>query len=107
MMIYEALEGLGVPVCHPPYMGSEDTYITYQILGQEGQIYAEGNEAETAVSYAVNIFAGAFSGALLEAVLTALREEGYIATVEMETYDKETAQTQISITATIEGAAYG
>ena len=23
--IFEALENLGVPVCHPPYKGSEDT----------------------------------------------------------------------------------
>ena len=36
MMIYEALEDLGVPVCHPPYKGGEETYITYQLLGQSG-----------------------------------------------------------------------
>ena len=49
MMIYEALSSLGVPVCHPPYKGAEETYITYQLLGQSGQLYAEGGEAETGV----------------------------------------------------------
>ena len=49
MMIYEALSSLGVPVCHPPYKGAEETYITYQLLGQSGQFYAEGGEAETGV----------------------------------------------------------
>ena len=61
MMIYEALADLGVPVCHPPYKGGEETYITYQLLGQSGQIYAEGGEAETGVQYAVSIFAEGFA----------------------------------------------
>ena len=61
MMIYEALSSLGVPVCHPPYKGAEETYITYQLLGQSGQLYAEGGEAETGVQYAVSIFAEGFA----------------------------------------------
>ena len=52
MMIYEALADLGVPVCHPPYKGGEETYITYQLLGQSGQLYAEGGEAETEIGRA-------------------------------------------------------
>ena len=107
MMIYEALADLGVPVCHPPYKGAETTYITYQLLGQSGQIYAEGQEAETGVMYAVSIFAEAFAGALLRRVKAALETAGYIATVEMETYDKETGRTQIALIAETEGGAYG
>ena len=64
MMIYEALSSLSVPVCHPPYKGAEDTYITYQLLGQSGQIYAEGGEAETGVQFAVSIFAVGFAADL-------------------------------------------
>jgi hypothetical protein len=37
MMIYEALADLGVPVCHPPYKGAEETYITYQLLPRKYQ----------------------------------------------------------------------
>lgn len=107
MMIYEALADLGVPVCHPPYKGAEETYITYQLLGQSGQIYAEGSEAETGVQYAVSIFAGGFAARLLRSVKTALEAAGYIATVDMETYDKETGRTQIAIIAETEGAEYG
>ena len=107
MMIYEALADLGVPVCHPPYKGAEETYITYQLLGQSGQLYAEGGEAETGVQYAVSIFAGGFASRLLRSVKAALEAAGYIATVDMETYDKETGRTQIALIAETEGAEYG
>ena len=107
MMIYEALADLGVPVCHPPYKGGEETYITYQLLGQSGQLYAEGGEAETGVQYAVSIFADRFDSGLLTRTKDALEAAGYIATVDMETYDKETGRTQIALIAETEGAAYG
>ena len=107
MMIYEALSSLGVPVCHPPYKGAEETYITYQLLGQSGQFYAEGGEAETGVQYAVSIFSEGFAAGLLQRTKTALEAAGYIATVDMETYEKETGRTQIALIAETEGAAYG
>ena len=107
MMIYETLADLGVPVCHPPYKGGGETYITYQLLGQSGQLYAEGGEAETGVQYAVSIFAEGFAVDLLQRTKVALEAAGYIATVDMETYDKETGRTQIAIIAETEGAEYG
>ena len=76
MMIYEALSSLGVPVCHPPYKGAEETYITYQLLGQSGQLYAEGGEAETGVQYAVSIFAEGFAAGLLKRAKAALEAAG-------------------------------
>ena len=107
MIIYEALSSLGVPVCHPPYKGGEETYITYQLLGQSGQLYAEGGEAETGVQYAVSIFSERFAAELLKRVKAKLEAAGYIATIDMETYDKETGRTQIALIAETEGAAYG
>ena len=107
MMIYEAMAALGAPACHPPYKGGEKTYITYQLLGQSGQIYAEGGEAETGVQYAVSIFADGFSADLLQRTKAALEAAGYITTVDMETYDKETGRTQIALIAETEGEAYG
>ena len=38
---------------------------------------------------------------------TALEAAGYIVTVDMERYDKETGRTQIAIVAETEGAVYG
>ena len=106
-MIYEALEGLGLPVCHPPYKGAEQSYITYQLLGQSGQIYAEGREAETGALYAVSIFAEVFDAEILSRAKAALEAAGYIATVDMETYDQETGRTQIALLAECVGAEYG
>lgn len=107
MMIYEALAGIGVPVCHPPYKGAEETYITYQLLGQTGQIYAEGREAETGAAYAVSIFAEGFAADLFRRTKAAMERAGYIVTVDMESYDKDTGRTQIALVAETEGAVYG
>lgn len=107
MKIYEALELVGVPVCHPPYVGDAHTYITYQLLGQDSVLYAEGKEQETAVTYAINIFAEKFTAGIVALTKFALETAGYIATVETEVYDGATGTTQVSIIATKEGAEYG
>ena len=44
---------------------------------------------------------------MLQRTKAALEAAGYIATVDMETYDKETGRTQIALIAETEGAAYG
>lgn len=107
MKIYEALELVGVPVCHPPYVGDAHTYITYQLLGQDGVLYAEGKEQETAVTYAVNIFTEKFMAEIIALTKLALETAGYIATVETETYDGTAGTTQVSLIATKEGTEYG
>lgn len=107
MKIYEALELVGVPVCHPPYVGDAHTYITYQLLGQDSVLYAEGKEQETAVTYAVNIFAEKFTAGIVALTKFVLETAGYIATVETEVYDGAKGATQVSIIATKEGAEYG
>lgn len=107
MKIYEALADLNVPVCHVPYKGDAGTYITYQLLGQNGQIYAEGTEGATAVIYMVDVFEEVFSGTLVESVKEALEQAGYIAIIEMEDYDERTDSNHVSIYAEIEGAQYG
>lgn len=107
MKIYEALAGLNVPVCHPPYKGDSETYVTYQLLGQTGQIYAEGSEAETAMSYAVSVFSDTANLTLAQEVKAALEAAGYVATIDMETYNAETGRVQVAIVAETEGAVYG
>lgn len=107
MTIYEALRSLNLPVCHPPYKGDAETYITYQLLGQIGQIYAEGKEAETAVSYAVDIFSTFFNASLFVQVKQLLEAAGYVVTVDMEYYNQEKDISQMSLLVAIEGGQYG
>ena len=52
-------------------------------------------------------FAESFAADLLQRTKAALEAAGYIATVDMETYDKETGRTQIALIAETEGAEYG
>ena len=41
MTIAEILKD-GYTICHPPYMGDQRTYITYQCMGQVAILYADG-----------------------------------------------------------------
>lgn len=107
MTISDALRDIGVPVCHPPYRGPEETYITYQILGQAARVYAEGTEAETATQFAVSIYAEGCRAALIRETKAALERAGYIVTVDMEHYDREIRRTQVAMIAETEGAVYG
>lgn len=106
--IAEALAALPYPCCHPPYRGGADKYITYQLLGQSGVLYAEGCEAETAVGYMVHLWcAGSGVYDLLRQVKPLLEAAGYIVTVDVEIYEKEARLHRIVLTANTEGAVYG
>lgn len=109
--ILEALERIGYPVTHPPYIGNAPKYITYNLLGQLGQIYAEGVEAETGVYWAVDYFAAALDGldhqADIRAIKTALEAAGWIVTVQQEIYDAADSRYHVAMTAYAVGELYG
>lgn len=107
LTIAEALESSEVPVFRVPYTGSAPAYITYQLLGQTGQIYAEGREAATGVSYAVNIWSPGYSAVLMLNTKALLEAAGYIVTVDMENYDHDMDIHQSTLVASIEGSVYG
>ena len=106
--IQEALNGLSYPVCHPPYRGSETQYVTFQLLGQASILFAEGEEKETGVAYAVNVYCG--SPDIMEMALSvkaALQEAGYVVTIEPETFEKEAGLRRILMTVKAVGPVYG
>ena len=107
MTIFEALAPMGCPVSHPPYYGKEPLYITYQSLGQLGQIYAEGQEAETCTSFAINLYFSKLDPTKIFAVKSLLQQAGYIVTVDGEIYESAEARTRIMMTAEREGEQYG
>lgn len=107
-MIAANLQALGISVCHPPYLGSERKYVTYQFIGQDGVLYAEGREQETGVMYAVNVYAErkeVFT--LMLDVKSTLEAAGYIVTVDTEIYEETEKLHRIVLTAAREGAVYG
>lgn len=107
MTIFEALAPMGCPVSHPPYYGKEPLYITYQSLGQLGQIYAEGQEAETCSSFALNLYFSKLDPAAIQTVKRLLQQAGYVATVDGEIYEAAASRTRIMMTAEREGEQYG
>ena len=109
MEINKALEPIGIPVCHPPYSGSEDTFVTYKFIGHRSAIYAEGQETETGVAFSVDLYtnrSGVDTQEILKNIKTLLNGTGYICTVDMETFEKDTKILHYSLTATREDAVY-
>lgn len=107
MTIAQALAGLAIPVCHPPYTGDAPDYVTYQLLGQTAVLYADGMEQETVTSFVVNLYTTGRYTALLLAVKAALQAEGWIVVVDQEFYDDSVGKYRVVMTADREGAVYG
>lgn len=95
-------------VCHPPYMGNERTYVTYQCMGQTGTLYAEGTEKETGVMYAVDYYTDTppFEIAI-EDIKTRFAAAGWNCAVEAEIYETDTGLYHIAMTAVGVGGIYG
>lgn len=102
MTIHEALQPLGLPVCHPPYKGNEPKYICYQILGQIGQIYAESREAETAMSWVLELISPVYDPAFVRQTKAALEAAGYIVTIDGSIYNSDKSCCQVTLIAEIE-----
>lgn len=107
MTIPEAIMPTGIPCSHPPHKGAADVYVTYQLLGQTGILYADGKEQETAVSYSVDLYVKGDYIADMIKVKTALETAGYIVSIDTEYLENDVDLYHVSMTATIEGAAYG
>lgn len=108
MTIAEILKEHEIPACHPPYLGAARRYVTYQFIGQDGVLYAEGKEQETGTMYAVNVYAERKDVfALMLEVKSLLESVGYIVTVDTEIYEETEKLHRIVLTAAREGAVYG
>ena len=108
MTINSALAALKLPITHPPYKGEADEYVTYQLITQSTTLYAEGNEAETSVLYAVDYYTktAPFAEKLLE-IKRLLQTAGWTCTVNAEDYEPDTGLYHIPMTATRVGGIYG
>ena len=108
MTIVQALSQIGFPVCHPPYGGGARKYLTYQIIGQTGAIYAEGKEAATGTTFGLDLFTDSPPFAQdLAAIKAALEAAGYVTRVEAEQYEDDTGLWHVSLTAVCPGGVYG
>ena len=108
MEISKALEPLDVPVCHPPYSGGSDVFVTFQSMGQTGTLYAEGKEAETASLFSIDLYVHKDTNAeiYIKKIKELLTDEGYICVVNAEMYEKETQRRHYSMTAERVGEFY-
>ena len=107
MSIRTVLAGLNVPVRRPDYKGDAPQYITYQLLGQTGTIYAESTEAETGTEFLINIWSKTDYTALLASVKQTLLQNRYRVTVLSETFEKEDGYYRVLIETACIGANYG
>lgn len=107
MSIRTVLSGLNVPVRRPDYKGNAAQYITYQLLGQTGTIYAESTEAETGTEFLLNIWSKTDYTALLTQVKQTLLRNRYRVTVLSESFEKEDGYYRVILETACIGANYG
>ncbi len=107
MSIRTVLSGLNVPVRRPDYKGNAAQYITYQLLGQTGTIYAESTEAETGTEFLLNIWSKTDYTALLTQVKQTLLRNRYRVTVLSEVFEKEDGYYRVILEASCIGARSG
>ena len=107
MSIRTVLSTVGVPVRRPDYKGNDAQYITYQMVGQTGTIYAESTEAETGTAFYVNIWSKTDWTALAATVKQTLLQNRYRVIVLSETFEKEDGYYRVILEAACIGANYG
>lgn len=107
MEISKALEPLGIPVTHPPYSGSAETFVTYQLMGQVGAVFAESQEAETGMTFSVDLYTKGEYEQLVKDIKTLSAAAGYICTVDQEIYEIDTGRRHIAMTAVTAEEIYG
>ena len=107
MSIRTVLCTAGVPVRRPDYKGNDAQYITYQMVGQTGTIYAESTEAETGTAFYINIWSKTDWTALAASVKQILLQNRYRVIVLSETFEKEDGYYRVILEAACIGANYG
>lgn len=108
MSIRTVLEAaVDVPVKRPDYKGDAPQYVTYQLLGQTGTIYAESTEAETGTEFIVNIWSKVDYVSLLTDVKRTLLQNRYRVDVQAEYFDKESGYYRVIIETACIGAQFG
>lgn len=108
MSIRTLLEtALDVPVKRPDYKGDALQYVTYQLLGQTGTIYAESTEAETGTEFAVNLWSKTDYTELLLDLKHTLLDARYRASVQAEYFDKDSGYYRVILETACIGESYG
>ena len=100
-------EALDVPVKRPDYKGDAPQYLTYQMIGQTGTIYAESTEAETGTAFLINIWSKTDYTQLLHVVKWTLLEARYRVSVMAETFDTESGYYRVILDAACVGESFG
>lgn len=108
MSIKTLLESsLSVPVKRPDYKGDAPQYVTYQMIGQTGTIYAESTEAETGTEFFLNIWSKTDFTGLLADLKRVLLQNHYRVTVMGEYFEKDSGYYRVIVETACIGANYG
>lgn len=98
---------VSVPVKRPDYKGDAEQYVTYQMTGQTGTIYAESTEAETGTEFMVSLWSKTDHTELLHDVKWALLNARWRVRVESEYYDSESGYYRVILETACVGERYG
>jgi hypothetical protein len=81
---------VGVPVGFQTYSGDAETYITFFVYNEQGELFADDDEIETGYYIQVDIWTKSDYKALEELIKTLMKSAGSKRTTSVDLYEKET-----------------
>jgi hypothetical protein len=90
MSLESTLATTGYPSVHPPYGGSADTYITFHLVSDDENLYADGEAQAEERMYSIDLFTPGSWEAKVSSIKVALKAAGYrIQSIGPEIYEVE------------------
>ncbi|MPM44833.1 hypothetical protein SDC9_91515 [bioreactor metagenome] len=91
MSLESTLATTGYPSVHPPYGGSADTYITFHLVADDENLYADGEAQAEERLYSVDLFTRVSWESKILSIKAILKTAGYrIQSIGPEIYEVET-----------------
>ena len=89
-VILEALKPIGIPVSFQIYSGEKESYITFFIYNEKGEMFAEDEEAITGVYIQVDVWTKGDYTDIVKRVKELLKLEGFQRSSEIDLYEDDT-----------------
>jgi hypothetical protein len=93
----DALGSLGVPVEFKKYSGAQTTYITFDLINEQGEEWAENEEIATGYVIRVNIYSKSDYTTLEGQVKSTMKTAGFTRQGVQDFYESETGFYHLTI----------
>lgn len=89
-LILSTLNSLPVPVEYMDYSGASTTYITFFFYNEQGALYADDEEIETAYGLQVDVWSKGDYTSLVDQTKSLLKQAGFIRNYAIDLFEEDT-----------------